>query len=131
MATQPPRRVLEPLAAPQHFMLPSARELRAQAVQRLQSGLFGIAAVVLVVGLANIINDRARQADAATKPVASAAPAFFRKRSTNVNNSVRPARRSRLAAAATGTTTKAVSGGELKLVISRSMFPDSCCTRSR
>ena len=74
MATQPPRRVLEPLAAPQHFMLPSARELRAQAVQRLQSGLFGIAAVVLVVGLANIINDRARQAYAATKPVASAAP---------------------------------------------------------
>jgi hypothetical protein len=46
--------------------------MRAQAVQRLQAGLFGIAAVVLVVGLANIINDRARQADAATKPVAGA-----------------------------------------------------------
>lgn len=30
--------------------------------------------MVLVVGLANIINDRARQADAATKPVASAVP---------------------------------------------------------
>lgn len=74
MATQPPRRVLEPLAAPQHHVPPSARELRAQAVQRLQSGLFGIAAVVLVVGLANIINDRARLADDAAKPAASAAP---------------------------------------------------------
>ncbi|MBX9642688.1 MAG: hypothetical protein K2W91_01140 [Novosphingobium sp.] len=74
MATQPPRRVLEPLAAPQHQVPPSARELRAQAVQRLQAGLFGIAAVVLVVGLANIINDRARQSDAAAKPAASAAP---------------------------------------------------------
>jgi hypothetical protein len=74
MATQPPRRVLEPLVAPQHHVPPSARELRAQAVQRLQSGLFGIAAVVLVVGLANIINDRARQADDAAKPAASAAP---------------------------------------------------------
>lgn len=74
MATQPPRRVLEPLAAPQHHVPPSARELRAQAVQRLQAGLFGIAAVVLVVGLANIINDRARQADEAAKPAISAAP---------------------------------------------------------
>lgn len=53
-------------------MPPSARELRAQAVQRLQSGLFGIAAIVLVVGLANIINDRARQADASARPQAAA-----------------------------------------------------------
>ena len=45
--------------------------MRAQAVQRLQSGLFGIAAIVMVVGLANIINDRARQADA--RPQTSAA----------------------------------------------------------
>lgn len=74
MATQPPRRVLEPLAAPQHYVPPSAREMRAQAVQRLQAGLFGIAAIVLVVGLANIINDRARQSEAASKSVASAAP---------------------------------------------------------
>ena len=64
MATQPPLRVLQPLVTPQHYVPPSARELRAQAVQRLQSGLFGIAAIVMVVGLANIINDRARQADA-------------------------------------------------------------------
>ena len=71
MATQPPHRVLQPLVAPQHYVPPSVRELRAQAVQRLQSGLFGIAAIVMVVGLANIINDRARQADA--RPQSSAA----------------------------------------------------------
>ena len=71
MATQPPVRVLQPLVTPQHYVPPSARELRAQAVQRLQSGLFGIAAIVMVVGLANIINDRARQADA--RPQTSAA----------------------------------------------------------
>lgn len=65
MATQPPRRVSQPLSGPQHFVPPSARELRAQAVQRLQAGLFGIAAILLVVGLANIINDRARLADQA------------------------------------------------------------------
>ena len=67
MATPPPRRVLEPPVAPKHYVPPSLRELRAQAVQRLQAGLFGMAAIVLVVGLANIINDRARQADAATR----------------------------------------------------------------
>ena len=50
MATQPPRRVLEPLVAPKHYVPPSLRELRAQAVQRLQAGLFGMAAIVLVVG---------------------------------------------------------------------------------
>ena len=71
MATQPPHRVLQPLVSPQHYAPPSARELRAQAVQRLQSGLFGIAAIVLVVGLANIINDRARQADASARPQTS------------------------------------------------------------
>ena len=74
MATKPPLRVLEPLIAPKHYVPPSVRELRAQAVQRLQAGLFGMAAIVLVVGLANIINDRARQADAASRPQVSGAP---------------------------------------------------------
>ena len=64
MATKPTPRVLEPLNAPQHYVPPSAREMRALAVQRLQAGLFGLAAIVLVVGLANIINDRARLSDA-------------------------------------------------------------------
>lgn len=72
MASEPPRRVLDPLAAPQHYVPPGARELRAQAVQRLQAGLFGIASIILVVGLASIINERARQADAATQPRAAA-----------------------------------------------------------
>lgn len=75
MATQPPRRVTPPLSGPQHFVPPSARELRAQAVQRLQTGLFGVAAVLLVVGLANIINDRARMAEDAGKPPAAQASA--------------------------------------------------------
>ncbi len=64
MATKPPPRVLESLSAPQHYVPPSVREMRALAVQRLQAGLFGLAAIVLVVGLANIINDRARLSEA-------------------------------------------------------------------
>lgn len=74
MATQPPRRVLQPLIVPQHYVPPGARELRAQAVQRLQAGLFGMAMIVLVVGLANVINDRARQADAANTLQTAASP---------------------------------------------------------
>lgn len=71
MATQPNRTDGRPV--PQHFVPPTARELRAQAVQRLQAGLFGLAAIVLLVGLANIINDRARLAD--TGAAVSAVPA--------------------------------------------------------
>lgn len=71
MASEPPRRVVDPLVGPQHFVPPTPRELRAHAVQRLQTGLFGLAAIVLLVGLANIINDRARLADG--KPDGTAA----------------------------------------------------------
>lgn len=60
MATQPTGRVVESIPAPQHYVPPSLRDLRAQAVQRLQVGLFGLAAMLLLVGLANIIMDRAR-----------------------------------------------------------------------
>lgn len=75
-AKQVAGRVVEPLSGPQHFSPPTARELRGQAVQRLQAGLFGIAAIVLIVGLANIINDRARQAEvAAGRPNATASTA--------------------------------------------------------
>ncbi|WP_349029894.1 hypothetical protein [Novosphingobium sp.] len=67
------------MAAPQHFVPPSPRELRAHAVQRLQAGLFGLSAIVLIVGLANIINDRAKLTDSGERPVpavtASASPA--------------------------------------------------------
>jgi hypothetical protein len=61
MASQPPSTApINPL----HFVPPTARELRGQSVQRLQVGLFGLAAMLLLVGLANIIMDRARMADA-------------------------------------------------------------------
>jgi hypothetical protein len=66
MATKPLTQVAQPLVAPQHFVHPTVRELRAQAVHRLQVGLFGLAAMLLLVGLANIIMDRARLADEAS-----------------------------------------------------------------
>ena len=48
---------------PQHYLPPSSRELRAQAVHRLQVGLLGLAAMLLLVGLASIIMERARMAE--------------------------------------------------------------------
>ena len=52
------------VSAPQHYTPPSLRELRAQAVHRLQFCMSGLAGMALLVGLANIIMDRARQSDA-------------------------------------------------------------------
>lgn len=57
---------------PQMFMPPTARELRAQAVHRLQVGLLGLCLMLLLVGLANIIMDRARMAEAAVAPLSGA-----------------------------------------------------------
>jgi len=51
---------LDPSQKALHFVPPTARERRAQAVHRLQVGLFGLAGMLLLVGLANIIMDRAR-----------------------------------------------------------------------
>jgi len=73
MATKPQSSA--PGAGPQHFTPPTARELRAQAVNRLQVGLFGLAAMLLLVGLANIIMERARLADASAPPANVAAEA--------------------------------------------------------
>lgn len=56
-------RIVSQAAALQHFSPPSARELRVQAVHRLQVGLFGLCAMLLLVSLANIIMERARQAE--------------------------------------------------------------------
>ena len=42
----------------------SPRALRAQAVHRLQVGLFGLAGMLLLVSLANVIMDRAQVGDA-------------------------------------------------------------------
>ncbi len=44
---------------------PGPRELRAQAVHRLQVGLFGLASMLLLVSLANVIMDRAKQVEGA------------------------------------------------------------------
>lgn len=50
---------------PVHALPPSAREMRAQAVHRLQIGLFGLGAILLLVSLANVIMERATLADKA------------------------------------------------------------------
>lgn len=44
---------------------------RSQSMQRLQVGLFGLATMVLLVGLANIILDNAREAEALVVPEAA------------------------------------------------------------
>ncbi len=56
-------RIVEPVTEPLHYMPASGRELRAQSVHRLQLGLFGLCAMLLIVGLANIIMDRAQLTD--------------------------------------------------------------------
>lgn len=45
------------------YIPPSMRELRAQAVHRLQVGMFGLAGMLLLVSLANVIMDRAKYLD--------------------------------------------------------------------
>lgn len=65
MAQSREPRLVQPVTTPQHFSPPTARELRAQAVHRLQVGLFGLAAMLLIVVLANIVMDRARETEAA------------------------------------------------------------------
>ena len=56
-----------------HFVPPTVRERRAQVVHRLQVGMFGLAGMLLLVGLANIIMDRARISDDATEASSAAA----------------------------------------------------------
>ena len=78
MASSPfakPGKTPATVVVPQHYLSPTLRELRAQAVHRLQIGLFGLAGMLLLVGLANIIMDRARINDDATAEAASAAAA--------------------------------------------------------
>lgn len=80
----PGRRVLTPAsdsAATAEEDISAAGQSRAEAVQRLQVGLFGIGAMVLLVGLASIIGGQADLADELAVPEAapttepSAAPA--------------------------------------------------------
>ena len=44
---------------------------RAQSVQRLQIGIGGVVLMVLLVGLASLIQDRTREVDAASVPGAA------------------------------------------------------------
>lgn len=60
MADIKPARILEPVTKPTHYVAPTNQELRAQTIHRLQVGLFGLCAMLLLVVLANIIMDRAQ-----------------------------------------------------------------------
>jgi hypothetical protein len=51
--------------APVHHVPLSPRELRAQAVYRLQVGLFGLGAILLLISLANVIMERVTLANRA------------------------------------------------------------------
>ena len=55
-------RIADDGADPLHPVGASGRELRAQSVHRLQLGLFGLCAMLLIVGLASIIMERAQTA---------------------------------------------------------------------
>ena len=44
---------------------------RAQAMQRLQVGIGGVVLMILLVGLASLIQDRTREVDAASVPAAA------------------------------------------------------------
>jgi hypothetical protein len=63
------------VAAPQVYAPPTTREMRSQAIHRLQIGLLGLAAMVLLVGLANIIMNRVRLSDAEAVPGSAASVA--------------------------------------------------------
>lgn len=73
---------IQPASAPHLSLPPGGRDLRAQAVHRLQIGLFGLAAMLLLVSLANVIQDRVLTSDRSAvatqvnaSPSASASPA--------------------------------------------------------
>jgi len=68
MADTAPHLIIEPVTTPQHYTPPTARELRSQSVHRLQIGLFGLCAMLLLVSLANIIMDRARLTEVKNDP---------------------------------------------------------------
>jgi hypothetical protein len=59
----------EPQAEPEIAEEPpvaNAARVRGETVQRLQIGLFGLAAMILLVSLANIIRDQLRETEAGT-----------------------------------------------------------------
>lgn len=62
-------RLLDPAAEPE--IQTPASEARQEAIQRLQIGVFGIAAMVLLVGLASIIGSQAEITEDAAVPEAA------------------------------------------------------------
>jgi hypothetical protein len=52
----------------------TAARLRSESVQRLQVGLFGLAAMILLVSLANIIRDQLRESEAGVVSEPAAVP---------------------------------------------------------
>lgn len=54
---------------------PGSRDMRAQAVHRLQVGMFGLAAMLLLVSLASVIMQRVQTADRSVVSVQPTAPA--------------------------------------------------------
>ncbi|WP_408590247.1 hypothetical protein [Novosphingobium sp.] len=72
------------LALGQHG--PTTRELRAQVVHRLQVGLFGLSAMLLLVSLANVIMERAKLVDRAAVPDVTAAGPGTTASATPVND---------------------------------------------
>jgi hypothetical protein len=73
--------LVEQVASPQHYQPATARERRAQAVHRLQTGLIGLATMLLIVGLANIIMERARLTEAGEQAMPAGAVASSSKAS--------------------------------------------------
>jgi hypothetical protein len=47
---------------------------RAEAIFRLQIGLAGLAAMLMMIGLANIVMDRAKESEATTVPESAVTP---------------------------------------------------------
>ena len=70
MATDPAD-ILRPATLTDEPPIAPLSGTRSQAVQRLQIGLFGLAAMVLLVGLANIIIDNAERNEARVVPEAA------------------------------------------------------------
>jgi hypothetical protein len=70
MATDPAEHPKHP-ASNEDFVPSPLSGTRAQSVQRLQVGLFGIGSMVLLVGLANVVLTNARQNEAQVVPEAA------------------------------------------------------------
>lgn len=58
-------------AAVEDFTPSPLTATRAQAIQRLQVGLFGLGSMVLLVGLASVVQSNARQSEAQVVPEAA------------------------------------------------------------